>query len=59
MAHLEKIVLNDLNPGIKSTAYCRYVDDIIVVGSNLGQTNPLKTEFENSTSLNFNHEMEK
>ena len=59
MAHIENTVLDDLNPDTKPTVYCRYVDDIFVVVSNLGQIYHLKTKFENSSGLNFTHEMEK
>ena len=46
MAYIENTVLDDLSPDTKPTVYCRYVDDIFVVESNLGQIDRLKTKFE-------------
>ena len=54
MTHIENTVLDDLNPDIKPTVYCRYVEDIFVVVSSLGQIDRLRTEFEKCIRSHFN-----
>ena len=55
MSHLENNIL-DNNPTVKSTTYCRYVDDIFVITKDPESLLVLKTEFERNSVVKFTHE---
>ena len=58
MAHVENKVLEKLRPEAKSAIFSRYVDDIFVVVSNVGQISELKAALTTSSVLTFTHELE-
>ena len=58
MAHIENKVLEELMPKAKKAIYSRYVDNIFVVVSNVGQRSELKAVLTSSSVLTFTHELE-
>ena len=59
MVDIENKVQEALRPEAKPAIYSRYVDDIFVVVSNVGQISELKAALINSSVLTFTHELEK
>ena len=56
MSDLENRIFNSIK---KPPIYLRYVDDILILASNINEINILQDTFQNNSVLNFNHELNK